>query len=423
MAGRDCAGWCGRAAWWPVYVWDYASGMQLLRRFFDAAIALNPGIAHPRRGRPIPNHPRGQACRCVRRRRAWSTPTTGRSTCRWSSVISTTCGRRSSAEPVPAPAYVVSLDEPARTALRDRLRSSLTEEARTGPSGSPHARGRCEAGDQAPDLGRHVRGMRCHFWAEIVPAIGFGAEVGGALVRARPDARPATVRRPSRPRRPSTGFRRFRGSSRSWRGSARRSGCRPRGRPGATGARRSSREPDRRAAPRRQVRRSACRGAATSPGERPSVCPVQAIRHVVAPAAWRSSRSGRRATLCRRRHAMTITTRTGELDERFSSPDASPTPWSAVRDPLEGAETYWITTVRDDENLHTHCLWACGWTTRSGSARGGVSRRRATLSTTRTSWCPVGSSALLWPRRRVLGVRRADRRRATSPARPGGQQR
>ena len=26
------------------YVWDYAAGMQLLRRFFDAAIALDPGM-------------------------------------------------------------------------------------------------------------------------------------------------------------------------------------------------------------------------------------------------------------------------------------------------------------------------------------------------------------------------------------------
>jgi hypothetical protein len=50
---------------------------------------------------------------------------------------------------------------------------------------------------------------------------------------------------------------------------------------------------------------------------------------------------------------MTITARTGELDERFSSPDASPTPWSTVRDRLEGAETYWITPVRDDGRPHS----------------------------------------------------------------------
>jgi nitroimidazol reductase NimA-like FMN-containing flavoprotein (pyridoxamine 5'-phosphate oxidase superfamily) len=50
---------------------------------------------------------------------------------------------------------------------------------------------------------------------------------------------------------------------------------------------------------------------------------------------------------------MTITTPTGELDRRFSSEDASPTPWSDVARRLETGETYWITTVREDGRPHS----------------------------------------------------------------------
>jgi hypothetical protein len=38
----------------------------------------------------------------------------------------------------------------------------------------------------------------------------------------------------------------------------------------------------------------------------------------------------------------------GELDPRFSSPRAAPTPWKVARDLLDGAKTYWLTTVRPD---------------------------------------------------------------------------
>jgi general stress protein 26 len=42
----------------------------------------------------------------------------------------------------------------------------------------------------------------------------------------------------------------------------------------------------------------------------------------------------------------------GELDPRFSSPEAKPTPWKAARDVLDGAKTYWLTTVRRDGRPH-----------------------------------------------------------------------
>lgn len=50
--------------------------------------------------------------------------------------------------------------------------------------------------------------------------------------------------------------------------------------------------------------------------------------------------------------------RSGELDARFSGPDASPTPWARVQQVLDGADTFWITTVRDDGRPHSTPLVA-----------------------------------------------------------------
>jgi nitroimidazol reductase NimA-like FMN-containing flavoprotein (pyridoxamine 5'-phosphate oxidase superfamily) len=41
-----------------------------------------------------------------------------------------------------------------------------------------------------------------------------------------------------------------------------------------------------------------------------------------------------------------------ELDRKFSSDDASLTPWSDARGHLETAEVYWLTTVRPDGRPH-----------------------------------------------------------------------
>lgn len=40
------------------------------------------------------------------------------------------------------------------------------------------------------------------------------------------------------------------------------------------------------------------------------------------------------------------------LDARFSSPEASPTPWAAGIEQLEGAEIYWISTVKSNGQPH-----------------------------------------------------------------------
>lgn len=40
------------------------------------------------------------------------------------------------------------------------------------------------------------------------------------------------------------------------------------------------------------------------------------------------------------------------IDQDFSSPGATPTPWAAAREQLAGAEVYWLTTVRPEGRPH-----------------------------------------------------------------------
>lgn len=42
----------------------------------------------------------------------------------------------------------------------------------------------------------------------------------------------------------------------------------------------------------------------------------------------------------------------GEIDPRFSSPGAAPTPWSEVRALMESAPVYWLSTVRNGGRPH-----------------------------------------------------------------------
>jgi nitroimidazol reductase NimA-like FMN-containing flavoprotein (pyridoxamine 5'-phosphate oxidase superfamily) len=50
--------------------------------------------------------------------------------------------------------------------------------------------------------------------------------------------------------------------------------------------------------------------------------------------------------------------RLGELDARFSSPGASPTPWQRAREQLSEAEVFWVSTVRPDGRPHVTPLLA-----------------------------------------------------------------
>ena len=105
-----------------VYVWDYAEGMQPIRRFWDAAIALDPGAAELDEGRRFP------LCRPDR----------------LAAVFAGLAGVESTGITVPtrfrdfddywtpflggqgpAPGYCAGLPDDARQRLRDRLRSTL----------------------------------------------------------------------------------------------------------------------------------------------------------------------------------------------------------------------------------------------------------------------------------------------------------
>jgi SAM-dependent methyltransferase len=107
-----------------VYVWDYAEGMQFIRHFFDAAIALDPDAAEHDEG------PRFPICRPEALRQLFEStklqnvevrpievPTVFRDfDDYWSPFL---------AGQGPAPSYAMSLSEEARTSLREKIRSGL----------------------------------------------------------------------------------------------------------------------------------------------------------------------------------------------------------------------------------------------------------------------------------------------------------
>ena len=110
------------------YVWDYAAGMQLLRYFFDAAIALDPGLAPHDEAVRFPITHEGRLAEAFERaglldvaNRPIDIPTVFRDfDDLWTPFLGGTGA---------APTYVATLDEGARTALRERLRGSLPIEA------------------------------------------------------------------------------------------------------------------------------------------------------------------------------------------------------------------------------------------------------------------------------------------------------
>ena len=84
------------------YVWDYADGMELLRRFWDAAVALDPSAAGSDEGVRFPAAAPGPLAA------AFTVPRGSRASrpaidVRRSSRASTTCGRRSCGDTGPAP--------------------------------------------------------------------------------------------------------------------------------------------------------------------------------------------------------------------------------------------------------------------------------------------------------------------------------
>jgi SAM-dependent methyltransferase len=110
------------------YVWDYAGGMELLRRFWDAALAVDPAAAaldeaarfpicgeQPLRAAFVDGGMRAVEVRSI------EVPTVFTDfDDYWSPLLSGVA---------PAPGYAMSLDENRRAQLRERLRSTLPKAA------------------------------------------------------------------------------------------------------------------------------------------------------------------------------------------------------------------------------------------------------------------------------------------------------
>jgi SAM-dependent methyltransferase len=107
------------------YVWDYAAGMQFLRHFWDAAVAVDGATAGP-----LDESTRFPLCRPDRLEALWRE--SGLDQVRTAPITVPTVfadfddywlpflGGQG-----PAPTYVASLDDAAGAALRDRLRATL----------------------------------------------------------------------------------------------------------------------------------------------------------------------------------------------------------------------------------------------------------------------------------------------------------
>jgi len=107
-----------------VYVWDYAGQMQLMRRFWDAAVALEPAAAELDEGRRFPvcrPEPLAALFQQVGLRdvqsRAIDVPTVFRD---FDDYWSPFLGGQG-----PAPGYCMSLPEDRRAALREHIRAGL----------------------------------------------------------------------------------------------------------------------------------------------------------------------------------------------------------------------------------------------------------------------------------------------------------
>lgn len=115
------------------YVWDYAGEMQMLRRFWDASVALDPSAIEKDQGARMPLCKPGPLEELFARAglvdvevARIDVPTVFKD---FDDYWTPFLGGQA-----PAPAYAVSLDEDRRTALRERLRETLPVE----PDGSVH---------------------------------------------------------------------------------------------------------------------------------------------------------------------------------------------------------------------------------------------------------------------------------------------
>jgi SAM-dependent methyltransferase len=122
------------------YVWDYAGQMQLMRHFWDAAVALNPGARNLDEGLRFPlcnPEPLEKLFKAAGLRdvsvKAIDVPTVFRD---FDDYWSPFLGGQA-----PAPGYCMSLSETDRLALRDRIKGALPIQ----PDGSIHLTARAWA--------------------------------------------------------------------------------------------------------------------------------------------------------------------------------------------------------------------------------------------------------------------------------------
>jgi SAM-dependent methyltransferase len=107
------------------YVWDYSGGMELMRRFWDAAVALDPAARDLDEGRRFGAICRPESLAALFRNaglrrvetRAVDVPTLFRD---FDDYWTPFLGGQG-----PAPSYTMALSEDHRTALRERLRADL----------------------------------------------------------------------------------------------------------------------------------------------------------------------------------------------------------------------------------------------------------------------------------------------------------
>jgi SAM-dependent methyltransferase len=116
-----------------LYVWDYAGKMELMRQFWDAAVALNPGAHELDEGQRFPicgpeplRRLFEEAGLAQVETHAIDVPTVFRD---FDDYWTPFLGGQA-----PAPGYCMSLGDEARVALRERLRASLPMQ----PDGSIH---------------------------------------------------------------------------------------------------------------------------------------------------------------------------------------------------------------------------------------------------------------------------------------------
>jgi hypothetical protein len=85
---------------------------------------------------------------------------------------------------------------------------------------------------------------------------------------------------------------------------------------------------------------------------------------------------------------------TGELDARFSSPEAKPTPWPLAQRQFAAAEIYWLSTVRPDGRPHVTPLVSVWLDGAAYFATGPTERKAKNLEVNRHCTLTTGRNEL-----------------------------